>query len=213
MASGKSACNLCHSRGKARFPQKIRMAYQPIVDIAAGRVFAHEALVRGEVQPGPPVGVLGVYFREVGPCQQRHADVREAFVRSAVQRCPPFNILGIHLIKFFEGFDVFVEHARQGRHETREWTYVRKDGSRFPVQLVATDISNSDGEITGFLCIATDISKIKEVEKESGSSNYFIVNINTKITTNFEDINRKYLKKLGSEGLSNRIDILKSFDK
>ncbi len=48
MASGKSACNLCHSRGKARFPQAIRMAYQPIVDIAAGRVFAHEALVRGE---------------------------------------------------------------------------------------------------------------------------------------------------------------------
>ena len=58
-----------------------------------------------------------------------------------------------------------------------------------------------------------DLEEIKEVEKESGSSNYFIVNINTKITTNFEDINRKYLKKLGSEGLSNRIDILKSFDK
>lgn len=48
MKSGTSACDLCRSRGKARFPQAIRMAYQPIVDIAAGRVFAHEALVRGE---------------------------------------------------------------------------------------------------------------------------------------------------------------------
>ncbi|HBF20551.1 MAG TPA: hypothetical protein DDW81_10660, partial [Cryomorphaceae bacterium] len=74
--------------------------------------------------------------------------------------------LSQHFNKEIKGFDVFVEHARQGRHETREWTYVRKDGSRFPVQLVATAISNSDGEITGFLCIATDISKIKEVEKE-----------------------------------------------
>lgn len=46
MAS-KTACNLCRDRGKARFAQPIRMAYQPIVDIAAGRVFAHEALVRG----------------------------------------------------------------------------------------------------------------------------------------------------------------------
>ena len=48
MASDNSACGLCASRGKARFPQAIRMAYQPIVDIEAGRVFAHEALVRGE---------------------------------------------------------------------------------------------------------------------------------------------------------------------
>ena len=58
-----------------------------------------------------------------------------------------------------------------------------------------------------------DLGEIKEEEKKSGSRKYFIVNINTKITTNFEDINRKYLKNLGSEGLSNRIEILKSFDK
>ena len=48
MESDTPACNLCRSRGKARFPLTIRMAYQPIVDIDAGRVFAHEALVRGE---------------------------------------------------------------------------------------------------------------------------------------------------------------------
>ncbi|MGB0175582.1 MAG: PAS domain-containing sensor histidine kinase [Owenweeksia sp.] len=64
------------------------------------------------------------------------------------------------------GFDVFVEYARQGRHESREWTYVRKDGSQFPVQLVVTAIKDESGEITGFLGIATDISKLKEVEKE-----------------------------------------------
>jgi len=58
-----------------------------------------------------------------------------------------------------------------------------------------------------------DLGEINEEGNKSGSNKYFTVNINTKITTNFEDINRKYLKNLGSEGLSNRIDILESFDK
>ncbi len=58
-----------------------------------------------------------------------------------------------------------------------------------------------------------DLGEIKAEDEKSGSIDYFIVNITTKITTNFEDINYKYLKNLGSEGLSNRIDILKSFEK
>ena len=58
-----------------------------------------------------------------------------------------------------------------------------------------------------------DLGEIKRIEKKLENSNYFVVNITTKINTNFEDINQKYLINLGSEGLSNRIDILKSFDK
>lgn len=46
-SESKSACGLCRSRGNNRFASGIRMAFQPIVDIEAGRVFAHEALVRG----------------------------------------------------------------------------------------------------------------------------------------------------------------------
>lgn len=60
------------------------------------------------------------------------------------------------------GFDVFVEYARQGMPETREWTYVRKDGTKFPVQLVVTAIKTSNGNISGFLGVATDISQLKE---------------------------------------------------
>ena len=57
-----------------------------------------------------------------------------------------------------------------------------------------------------------DLGEIKAEEKKSEKSKYFVVNITSKITTNFEDINQKYLKNLGSEGLDNRINILKSFD-
>lgn len=65
-----------------------------------------------------------------------------------------------------QGFDVFVEYAKQGEFESREWTYKRKDGTTFPVQLIVTGIRNSNGELTGFLGIATDISWQKQKEKE-----------------------------------------------
>ena len=56
-----------------------------------------------------------------------------------------------------------------------------------------------------------DLTDIK-VEKGMGSSKYYQVNINTKIPLDFDEINQKALKSLGSDGLANRIEILKSFD-
>jgi hypothetical protein len=46
-----------------------------------------------------------------------------------------------------------------------EWTYVKKDGSYFPVQLTITAVTK-DNEVTGYLGIATDISYIKKNRKE-----------------------------------------------
>lgn len=57
------------------------------------------------------------------------------------------------------GFDVFVEHARRDSFESMEWTYIRKDGSQFPVQLITTAIKDENGKINGFLGVATDISE------------------------------------------------------
>jgi PAS domain S-box-containing protein len=64
-----------------------------------------------------------------------------------------------------EGFNVFTHAANQGEFETREWTYVRKDGSQFPVQLTVTAVKNKN-IIVGYLGIAVDISAIKKVEDE-----------------------------------------------
>ena len=58
-----------------------------------------------------------------------------------------------------------------------------------------------------------DLGDIESEKKnELDNSKYFVFDITTKITTDFSDINRKYLKDLGSEGLSNRIDVLYSFE-
>ena len=55
-----------------------------------------------------------------------------------------------------------------------------------------------------------DLTNIKSDENNSGT---YVATINTKITNKYKDINQKYLKKLGSFGLSNRIEILKNLDK
>ncbi|MDT0642826.1 PAS domain S-box protein [Zunongwangia sp. F363] len=63
-----------------------------------------------------------------------------------------------------QGFDVFTAKAKDGNFDAREWTYIRKDGSEFTVQLVVTAIRNHKGKITGYLGVATDISELKEME-------------------------------------------------
>ncbi|MCJ7758335.1 MAG: PAS domain S-box protein, partial [Gillisia sp.] len=68
--------------------------------------------------------------------------------------------------KEVSGLDVFVLRAKQGKIDTREWTYIRKDGTRFPVQLAVTSIKNEEGEITGYLGVASDISNLKKIEIE-----------------------------------------------
>ncbi|MDS3859563.1 response regulator [Thermosynechococcaceae cyanobacterium BACA0444] len=64
------------------------------------------------------------------------------------------------------GFEVFVHRSRSGQADEREWTYIRKDGSRFPVKLSVTARRNSKGEINGFLGIASDLSDQKQAEIE-----------------------------------------------
>lgn len=63
------------------------------------------------------------------------------------------------------GMEVFFTKARMGKVDTREWTYVRKDGSRFPVRLVITPIFSEEREIEGFLGIAEDITEVASMRE------------------------------------------------
>ena len=60
------------------------------------------------------------------------------------------------------GFEAFVAHARLGLPDEKEWTYIRKGGSRCPVMLSISAIRSDDGAITGFLGIASDMSARKQ---------------------------------------------------
>lgn len=70
--------------------------------------------------------------------------------------------VGVHIEP---GIEVFVYRARQGLHEDREWTCVRKDGSRFPVQAAITALRDPDGQIVGYMGVAYDISERKRQEE------------------------------------------------
>jgi diguanylate cyclase (GGDEF)-like protein/PAS domain S-box-containing protein len=64
------------------------------------------------------------------------------------------------------GLEVFVREARRGRTETREWTFIAKDGHRVPVRLSLSGIKDTNGQVTGFMGLARDISGWKQALSE-----------------------------------------------
>ena len=63
------------------------------------------------------------------------------------------------------GFEVLVAAARRGEPETRDWTYVRKDGGRLVVSLTVTGIDGPAGEPAGFIGVARDVTAQRRVER------------------------------------------------
>ncbi len=63
------------------------------------------------------------------------------------------------------GFETFVLKAKMNIQNEHEWIFIRKDGSRFFVSLTVTAIRDAEGNITGYLGIAVDISKQKAAEE------------------------------------------------
>ncbi len=68
------------------------------------------------------------------------------------------------------GFKTFVAMLEQRPSESREWTYIAKDGSRFLVLLTVTANRNHEGHLEGYLGIAQNISALKHAEFELKTS-------------------------------------------
>lgn len=78
------------------------------------------------------------------------------------------------------GFEVFAEGALRVGSETREWSYVCKQGEQIPVMLTVTPIRDNADRITGFLGIAQDITERKRIEK---MKNEFISTVSHELRT------------------------------
>ncbi|MCU1581098.1 MAG: hypothetical protein JWO01_486 [Microbacteriaceae bacterium] len=63
------------------------------------------------------------------------------------------------------GFSALVETARLGAADVREWTYLRDDGAHIPVELSVTARLDGMGETIGYLFVAYDMTKAREVAR------------------------------------------------
>jgi diguanylate cyclase (GGDEF)-like protein/PAS domain S-box-containing protein len=61
------------------------------------------------------------------------------------------------------GFSSLIARPKQGQTDEREWTYVRKDGSRIWVNLAMTALKTQGEKIAGYLGIAFDITERKKL--------------------------------------------------
>jgi PAS domain S-box-containing protein len=60
------------------------------------------------------------------------------------------------------GFEVFVAAARAGAVETRQWTYIAADRSRLRVSVSVNAIKDAQGQPTGFISVATDVTALED---------------------------------------------------
>ncbi len=92
------------------------------------------------------------------------------------------------------GFRVFVHESDLHGSETREWTYIRRDGTAFPVMLTVTPVRDDDGAPFGYLGVAIDISQrqrneqalraaMEQAEQANVAKGLFVANMSHEIRT------------------------------
>lgn len=59
---------------------------------------------------------------------------------------------------------VFTHAAHAGRPETREWTFIRKDGERRRMALTTTMQRDDDGTVVGYISVARDVTEPHRAE-------------------------------------------------
>ncbi len=64
------------------------------------------------------------------------------------------------------GIDVFLKPALEHGVYEDDWTFIRKDGSRLPVQLAVTPMKSPKGELLGFIAIASDLTERRTIMRQ-----------------------------------------------
>ncbi len=72
------------------------------------------------------------------------------------------------------GVDILLHYAQCRRRATLEWTYVRKDGTPFPITLTINPLLDPQKTVIGMLMIAMDISekKLSEIAIQQSEEKY-----------------------------------------
>ena len=92
------------------------------------------------------------------------------------------------------GLGYFAELAKEGIHEERQWTHVRKDGSHVAAKLAVSPLHDANDEVSGFLAVSKDLTERKRFEEDlirareaaedaSRTKTEFLANISHEIRT------------------------------
>ncbi|MDH3590798.1 MAG: CHASE domain-containing protein, partial [Planctomycetota bacterium] len=141
--------------------QKVTRLQQAILDSAAYTIISTD-----------PAGVIQTFNKAAESMLGYKASevigkVTPAVIHRADEVVARAAVLSEELGRVIEpGFEVFVARAVEGLADENEWTYVRKDGSEFPVRLSVTALRDNDGNITGFLGVGHDIALRKRQQRE-----------------------------------------------
>ena len=63
------------------------------------------------------------------------------------------------------GPEIFTRIPLRDGYEKREWSFIRKNGSRFPVNVIITPLRDQDGAVGGFLGVIEDVTLAQEMER------------------------------------------------
>jgi PAS domain S-box-containing protein len=65
-------------------------------------------------------------------------------------------------------FDVLTIHAREHKYaDRRDWTLIRKDGSRFPAMVSLTSLRDDDGSLIGYVILINDLTEQKKRDENT----------------------------------------------
>ena len=76
--------------------------------------------------------------------------------------------------------DSFISTARPGKADEGEWTFIRRDGSRFRGSLVVTALTGPDGRVSGYLGMMADVTERHQMER---LKNEFISTVSHELRT------------------------------
>src|SRR6185436_16832710 len=97
------------------------------------------------------------------------------------------------------GFEVLVAKSRLNQPNEYEWTYRRKDGSSLPVLLSVTALRDAKDEITGFLCVAGDLTERKRAQERFARQTALRLAISNALTE--ADASLKQVLQRGAEAV------------
>ena len=104
-------------------------------------------------------------------------------------------------------FETLVAKARLGTADENEWTYLCKDGKSVSVLLSVTAQHDNKGNLDGFLCIASDITERKRIERMKSE---FVSTVSHELRTPLTSIRGALGLVLGkaSVGMSEKAKVL-----